>query len=272
MVPLEQLDGIKDIMGEEANVQYMFIVCANVKLANGEGDLERYVECSHPSLLQAIGATRHDTGRVVLTHSLTQTLYSVTKPEVEMSVGGSRYVCVCVCVRVCICSQLCGSTCNYLWVPCTIQLDVFRANFTIILDCSMKALLEAKPVTKSDYISNLHHLIRAAVKQYLKGKDMRMAAVMLSWVLYDCCTHLCPLLAVCRDPGKPFEAWQKSEQGKPAEQQRQKPAWWPSEYGFGSKFLNKANVSELQKIRQCIASWAAQASITEPQVRMRPRT
>ena len=100
MVPLEQLDGIKDIMGEEANVQYMFIVCANVKLANGEGDLERYVECSHPSLLQAIGATRHDTGRVVLTHSLTQTLYSVTKPEVEMSVGGSRYVCVCVCVCV----------------------------------------------------------------------------------------------------------------------------------------------------------------------------
>ena len=98
MVPLEQLDGIKDIMGEEANVQYMFIVCANVKLANGEGDLERYVECSHPSLLQAIGATRHDTGRVVLTHSLTQTLYSVTKPEVEMSVGGSRYVCVCACV------------------------------------------------------------------------------------------------------------------------------------------------------------------------------
>ena len=136
----------------------------------------------------------------------------------------------------------------------------------------MKALLEAKPVTKSDYISNVHHLIRAAVKQDLKGKDMRMAAVMLSWVLYDCCTHLCPLLAVCRDPGKPFEAWQKSEQGKPAEQQRQKPAWWPSEYGFGSKFLNKANVSELQKIRQCIASWAAQASITEPQVRMRPRT
>ena len=102
MVPLEQLDGIKDIMGEEANVQYMFIVCANVKLANGEGDLERYVECSHPSLLQAIGATRHDTGRVVLTHSLTQTLYSVTKPEVEMSVGGSRYVCVCVSAVSCV--------------------------------------------------------------------------------------------------------------------------------------------------------------------------
>ena len=35
----------------------------------------------------------------------------------------------------------------------------------------MKALLEAKPVTKSDYISNLHHLIRAAVKQDLKGTN-----------------------------------------------------------------------------------------------------